>query len=149
MHGLKTMNHKLIMPALIYIPLSSIGIVIGLTLTLVAGATVTAVCSQSTVNSNGFEVSSSTCNDTAAAVAGGVLAVAFILLAIALGIWIAAWISFYKAYKYIMQPRNNQPTQQVVLQPQEGFASQPQQDVIPPQVYPHTRTNTKIEQSIK
>ena len=28
MHGLKTMNHKLIMPSLIYIPLSSIGIVI-------------------------------------------------------------------------------------------------------------------------
>ena len=32
MHGLKTMNHKLIMPSLIYIPLSSIGIVIACSL---------------------------------------------------------------------------------------------------------------------
>merc|ERR1712241_1424457 len=46
MHGLKTMNHKLIMPALIYIPLSSIGIVIGLTFLLVAGAALAVTCSQ-------------------------------------------------------------------------------------------------------
>merc|ERR1712038_1705428 len=86
MHGLKTMNHKLIMPALIYIPISSIGIVIGLTLTLVAAATVTAVCTQDT-NYYGQSYSYSTsCNDTAAAIAGGVLAVAFTLLAIAAGI---------------------------------------------------------------
>ena len=133
MHGLKTMNHKLIMPALIFIPISSIGIVIGLTLTLVAAATVTAVCTQDV---NHYGHISTSCNNDVAAIAGGVLAVAFTLLAIAAGIWIAAWISFYKAYKYIMQPRNNQPTQQVVLQPQEGFASQPQQGVVPPQLYP-------------
>ena len=129
MHGLKTMNHKLIMPALIYIPLSSIGIVIALIFTLVVAGTVTAACSQD-ISHNGQYYS--TCNTTTTAVAGSVLAVAFIFLAIALGIWIAAWISFYKAYKYVMQPRNNQQTQQVPLQPQQGMTPQPQQGY-PPQ----------------
>merc|ERR1712038_1151193 len=129
MHGLKTMNHKLIMPALIFIPISSIGIVIGLTLTLVAAATVTAVCTQD-VN---YGHISTSCNNDVAAVAGSVLAVAFTLLAIAAGIWIAAWISFYKAYKYIMQSiRNTQQAQQVPLQPQQGMAPQVQQGY-PPQ----------------
>merc|ERR1712038_622220 len=125
MHGLKTMNHKLIMPALIFIPISSIGIVIGLTLTLVAAATVTAVCTQDTHYYGQSYSYSTSCNNDVAAIAGGVLAVAFTLLAIAAGIWIAAWISFYKAYKYIMQSiRNTQQTQQVPLQPQQGYPPQ-------------------------
>merc|ERR1712165_164943 len=132
MHGLKTMNHKLIMPALIFIPISSIGIVIALIFTLVVAGTVTAVCTQDT-NYYGQSYSYSTsCNDTAAGIAGVVLAVAFTLLAIAAGIWIAAWISFYKAYKYIMQSIRNNQTQQVPLQPQQGMAPQPQQGY-PPQ----------------
>ena len=57
-------------------------------------------------------------------------------LLVSFSIWIPAWIMFYKVYKYILQPRNNQPTQQVPLQSQEDFASQPQQDVVPPQLYP-------------
>merc|ERR1712241_1012398 len=128
MHGLKTMNHKLIMPALIYIPLSSIGIVIALIFTLVVAGTVTAACSQDV---NYYGHISTSCDSNTTAIAGSVLAVAFIFLTIALGIWIAAWISFYKAYKYIMQPRNNQQTQQVPLQPQQGYPPQPQQGYAP------------------
>ena len=135
MHGLKTMNHKLIMPALIFIPLSSVGIVIALIVTITGASALAVTCSQEI---NHYGQTYSRCDNTAATVAGGVLVAVIIFLAIALGIWIAAWISFYKAYKYIMQPRNNQPTQQVALQPQEGFASQPQQGVVPPQLYPET-----------
>ena len=57
-------------------------------------------------------------------------------LLISFSIWIPAWIMFYKAYKYILQSRNNQPTQKVPLQPQEGFASQPLQGVVSSKPYP-------------
>merc|ERR1712038_262580 len=74
MHGLKTMNHKLIMPALIYIPLSSIGIVIALIFTLVVAGTVTAACSQDTYYNGQSYSYSTSCDNTVTAVAGGVLA---------------------------------------------------------------------------
>ena len=138
MHGLKTMNHKLIMPALIFIPLSSVGIVIALVVTITGASALAVTCSQEI---NYYGQTYSRCDNTAATVAGGVLVAVIIFLAIALGIWIAAWISFYKAYKYIMQPRNNQQTQQVPLQPQQGyppqqgFAPQPQQGFEAPPPY--------------
>ena len=129
MHGLKTMNHKLIMPSLIYIPLSSIGIVIACSV-YAAAISVEDSCGEP-IYQNGVIVDH--CPLTAAGY--GKVAVAVGLL-VSFSIWIPAWIMFYKAYKYILQSRNNQPTQQVPLQPQEGFASQPLQGVVSSKPYP-------------
>ena len=133
MHGLKTMNHKLIMPSLIYIPLSSIGIVIACSV-YAAAISVEDSCGEPVykIDKWGNRVVDH-CPLTAAGFAKVAVAVG---LLVSFSIWIPAWIMFYKAYKYILQPRNNQPTQQVPLQPQEGFASQPLQGVVSSKPYP-------------
>ena len=126
MHGLKTMNHKLIMPALIFIPLSPFS-------STVVAMTVYNACGKP-IYQNGQIIDSCLLTD-----AGYVLVAVTICL---LNIWIAAWISFYRAYKYIRQPRNYQLTQEVSPQTQQGcdphqvYPPKLQQGVFPPQPYP-------------